>query len=120
MHALFARVEEADVILIGVYLSIGAWKGAQRFSPSVEEFFARVGQLSKPVILVAFGDPYVLAKLPTTAVVMTPYTGAMMGERSIAEAIVGMIDITGRLPVTIPGKYKIGEGIQLDKQFSTK
>jgi hypothetical protein len=55
----------------------------------------------------------VLAKLPTTDVVMTPYTGALMGERSIGKASLGQIAITGKLPVTIPGKHKIGEGMQL-------
>ena len=69
--------------------------------------------LPKPVITVAFGDPYVIGKLPETAVMLTPYNGAKVGERAIAKALLGAIDITGKLPVTIPGKYKIGDGIQL-------
>ncbi len=105
--------EDADVILLGLYLSIGAWKGKPSFSPALQEFFARLGDLPKPVITAAFGDPYVIGKLPETAVIMTPYNGAKIGERAIARALLGAIDITGRLPVTIPGKYRIGEGIQL-------
>jgi len=108
-----ARFDDADVILLGVYLSIGAWKGKPAFSPALQDFFAQVGALSKPVITVAFGDPYVIGKSPETAVMMTPYNGAKIGERSIAKALIGAIDITGKLPVTIPGKYKIGAGIQL-------
>jgi len=65
------------------------------------------------VMMVAFGDPYVIGKLPETAVMMTPYNGAKVGERAIAKAILGRIDITGKLPVTIPGKYKIGDGLKL-------
>ena len=108
-----ARFDDADVILLGVYLSIGAWKGKPTFSLALQDFFAQVVTLPKPVITVAFGDPYVIGKLPETAVMMTPYNGAKIGERSIAKALLGAIDITGRLPVTIPGKYKSGDGIQL-------
>jgi beta-glucosidase-like glycosyl hydrolase len=108
-----AQFDDAEVILLGVYLSIGAWKGKPAFSPALQDFFAQVGALAKPVITVAFGDPYVIGKLPETAVIMTPYNGAKIGERAIAKAIIGRTDITGKLPVTIPGKYKIGDGIQL-------
>ena len=108
-----ARSDDADVIVLGVYLSIGAWKGKPTFSLALQDFFAQIGALPKPVITVAFGDPYVIGKLPETAVMMTPYNGAKVGERAIAKAILGKIDITGKLPVTIPGKYKIGAGIQL-------
>jgi hypothetical protein len=117
IQQITAQFQETDVVLLGVYLSIAAWKGHSSFSPAVQEFLAGLDKLPKPVITVAFGDPYVLAKLPTTAVVMTPFTGAMMGERSIARAVLGQIGIAGKLPVTIPGKYKIGEGMQL---FSEK
>jgi beta-glucosidase-like glycosyl hydrolase len=108
-----AQFDDADVILLGVYLSIGAWKGKPTFSLALQDFFAQIGALTKPVIAVAFGDPYVIGKLPETAVIMTPYNGAKVGERAIAQAIIGRIDITGKLPVTIPGKYKIGEGMQV-------
>jgi beta-glucosidase-like glycosyl hydrolase len=110
-----AQFDDADVILLGVYISIGAWKGKPTFSLALQDFFAQVGALAKPMITVAFGDPYVIGKLSETAVMMTPYNGAKVGERSIAKAIIGKIDITGKLPVTIPAKYKIGDGIQLLK-----
>lgn len=108
-----ARFDDADVIVLGVYLSIGAWKGKPTFSLALQDFFTHVVMLPKPVITVAFGDPYVMGKLPETAVMLTPYNGAKVGERAIAKALLGAIDITGKLPVTIPGKYKIGDGIQL-------
>ncbi|MDZ7288594.1 MAG: glycoside hydrolase family 3 protein [candidate division KSB1 bacterium] len=113
IQQVVVNFKEFDAVLMGVYFSIGAWKGAHRFAPAIEEFLAQIGRLPKPIITVAFGDPYVLAKLPTTEVVMTPYTGAPIGERAIGKAIIGKIAVTGKLPVTIPGKYKLGEGMQL-------
>lgn len=108
-----AQAEAAEVIVLGIYLSIGAWKGKTGFSPALQELLAGAATLPQPVITVAFGDPYVLAKLPATAMILTPYNGARIGEAAIARALTGEINLTGRLPVTIPGRYKIGEGLQL-------
>jgi beta-N-acetylhexosaminidase len=100
-------------MLVGIYLSVEAWKGDRRFSGPLERFLANLDRMRVPVILVAFGDPYVLGKLPATAAVLTPYNGTFRGEWSIARAITGRIGISGRLPVTIPGRYARGEGIRL-------
>jgi len=107
------RAEDADVMLVGVYLSVVAWRGGARFSRPLEEFLQSLGSMRKPVILVAFGDPYILGKLPETPVVMTPYNGTYLAEMSVARAVAGRIAITGRLPVTIPGRYARGAGLSL-------
>jgi len=62
---------------------------------------------------VAFGDPYILGKIPETSVMMTPFNGTILGELSVARAIIGKNEITGKLPVTIPGRYPRGAGISL-------
>lgn len=113
-------LRSSDVVVLAVYLSIGAWQGKLELSPRLTDFLGRTSSLRTPIITVAFGDPYVIAKLPDTEVVMTPYAGHGRAERSVAAAIVGEIDIEGKLPVTIPGKYAIGEGLNLDAHTSTK
>lgn len=108
-----ARARRADVTVVGVYLSVVAWKGGARFSKSLEEYLGSLGRSDRPVITVAFGDPYILGKLPETAVMMTPYNGTYLAERSVARAICGTIAVGGRLPVTIPGRYARGAGMSL-------
>jgi beta-N-acetylhexosaminidase len=105
--------KDCDAIIVGVYLTIAAWKGEQRFSQPLQEFLGALPRLARPVILVAFGDPYVLGKIPETSVVMTPFNGTRLAEISVAKAVTGRIGITGRLPVTIPGRYPRGAGIRL-------
>jgi beta-N-acetylhexosaminidase len=108
--AITASLGQSDVILVGVYLSVIAWKGDRRFARPLEEFLDSLGSLPKPVILVAFGDPYILGKLPETQVVLTPYSGATLAEQSVARVIAGRVIARGKLPVTIPGRYKLGAG----------
>lgn len=51
---------------------------------------------------------------------MTPYNGTILAERSIGKALIGSIDIGGKLPVTLPGRYKLDDGIQVGIQSKTK
>lgn len=103
----------SDVIVLAAYLSIGAWKGTLGLSPHLTDILLSVSKLRKPVISVAFGDPYVLARIPDTDAVMTAYAGGRRAERSVAAALLGDVDVKAKLPVTIPGKYTIGEGLVL-------
>ena len=108
-----AKVEQSDVLVIGVYLSIGAWKGGPALSPGVQKFLEKIHSTGKPAVTIAFGDPYVLGKVPTTAAIMAVYTGLRKAEEAAGRALRGMTAIRGRLPVTIPGMYPRGTGIQL-------
>jgi beta-N-acetylhexosaminidase len=108
-----AKVEQSDVLVIGVYLSIGAWKGGPALSPGVQKFLEKIHSTGKPAVTIAFGDPYVLGKVPTTAAIMAVYTGLRKAEEAAGRALRGMTAIHGRLPVTIPGMYPRGTGIQL-------
>lgn len=110
------RIRKADVTVVGIYLSVVAWKGGARFAKPLEEFLGSLGRIGTPVIVVAFGDPYILGKLPETAASLTPYNGTYLAELSVAKALTGRISVAGRLPVTIPGRYARGSGIVLPKR----
>jgi beta-N-acetylhexosaminidase len=108
-----AQSRNADVVILGVYLSVGSWKGPLGFSRELGRFIEKIDNMKKPVVTVAFGDPYVLGKLPATGAEIAIYTGLRKAEEAVGKAIVGLTGIHGVLPVTIPGKFKRGEGIQL-------
>ena len=108
----------SGVLLVGIYLSVEAWKGDRRFSKPLQDFLGSLGRSPVPVIAVAFGDPYVLGKIPVTQVLMTPFNGTILAESSVARAITGNIRIAGKSPVTIPGRCRRGEGIVMEFQGS--
>jgi beta-N-acetylhexosaminidase len=103
----------SDRIVVAVYLGVGSWKGKLGLAKPLTDYLADLAQSAKPVVLVAMGDPYVLGKLPTTDAVLACYSGARLAERSLGKAILGGSSITGKLPVTIPGKYTRGQGLEL-------
>ena len=107
------EIRRSDLLVVGVYLSVRSWKGSLGFSGQIEEFFRRVRRMRKPTVTVAFGDPYILARMPMTDGVLAVYTGSRKAEEAVGKALMGTIEITGKLPVTIPGTFKRGEGIEL-------
>lgn len=108
-----ADIRTADAVVLGVYLSVGSWKGQLGFSKGLESFFKKVSKMKKPAMTVAFGDPYVLGKLPTTEVEIAVYTGLRKAEEAVGRALVGTAEVHGTLPVTIPGKFKRGDGMHM-------
>ena len=109
---ILGEVRNADVVVMGIYLSVGSWKGQLGFSQELKSFFAKLQKLGKPVITIAFGDPYVLGEVPATDAILAVYTGVRKAEEAVARGLTGAVGITGRLPVTIPGAFHRGEGIQ--------
>ena len=106
-------LKDADVILVGIYMTINAWKGHSFLAEPVRRLLTSIPETGRPVVTIAFGDPYVLGKLPVTQGILTPYFGSVLAERSVARALAGAADIRGHLPVTIPGRFHIGDGLQL-------
>jgi beta-glucosidase-like glycosyl hydrolase len=112
-----AEARSADIVMVGIYLSVGSWKGELGFSADVQKFFDSLTGMHKPVVVIAFGDPYVLGKIPATDGVIAAYTGLRKSEEAVARVLGGASEAIGKLPVTIPGRYKRGEGIHLSPKL---
>jgi hypothetical protein len=50
--------KDYDAVLVGIYLTISAWKGGAKFSKPLQDFLSSLPQLPRPVILVAFGENF--------------------------------------------------------------
>jgi beta-N-acetylhexosaminidase len=70
---------------------------------------------SRPVILVALGNPYLIRSFPKVPGYVATFSTVQPSEVAIVKALLGEIGIGGHLPVTIPGAAKYGAGIQLPK-----
>jgi beta-N-acetylhexosaminidase len=108
-----AECQNADVVVLGVYVSIGAWKGENKFSNELEGLFKTLAQSRKHVVTIAFGDPYILSKLPQSEGMIAVYAGLRKSEEAVGRALLGMSEVNGKLPVTIPGIFRRGDGIHL-------
>jgi beta-N-acetylhexosaminidase len=61
--------------------------------------------------VVAFGNPYIGTQIPGVGTFLCTFSNTPTSAISLAKALFGEIPIHGRLPVTIPGIAKRGEGL---------
>jgi beta-N-acetylhexosaminidase len=64
------------------------------------------------VIFVAHGNPYLIRQVPAVDAYVVTYGVGDALERASARAIMGRAPITGKAPISLPGFFKRGDGIQ--------
>ena len=69
-----------------------------------------------PLIGVSFGNPYLLQSFKELKTYLVAYGDMPSLQRAAARALTRQIDVTGRLPITLPNLYARGTGIQLKAQ----
>ena len=64
--------------------------------------------------VLAMGSPYAILNYPSIGTYLCAYSWLATSEHSAAKAVLGQIPIHGKLPVTLPGIAKRGDGIDKD------
>jgi beta-glucosidase-like glycosyl hydrolase len=106
---LLADIEKNDVIVLA--LAVRTRSGAGNIAVP-ETARKLVAQFRKPVIAIAFGSPYLLREVPSVGTYLCAYGVQPVMQVAATHALFGEAAVTGRLPVTIPGFARRGEGIQ--------
>ena len=114
MKSAIERAQKADVVVASMY---GRVRSGAANSVGIPEQGARVLRAllesRKPVVGVSFGNPYLLENFPALRTYVVAYGDMPSLQRAAARALLGQTDITGRLPISLPGLYPRGTGIQL-------
>ena len=66
----------------------------------------------RPTVVVSFGNPYLIRQFPSVGTFVNTYGVSESLECAAASAIFGAAPITGKSPVSLPGFFKAGDGIQ--------
>jgi beta-N-acetylhexosaminidase len=93
--SVLSLVSGYDLIVVGTINAYSQEKQA--------EFVRQVLKTDKPVIIVAMRLPYDLASFPQASTYMCTYSILEPSMRAAAKAMFGLGEMTGRLPVSIPG-----------------
>ena len=106
--------KSADLIIASLYGRVrsGQVKSVGLPDPGVQVLNAAIGGKT-PVIGISFGNPYLLQNFPGLKTYMVAYGDMPSLQQAAARAVLGEIDIAGKLPISLPGLYPRGTGIQL-------
>lgn len=63
-----------------------------------------------PVVIALFGNPYAAMDLPVPDALLIAYDPSRRSATAAVGVMMGRKPATGRLPVSIPGRYALGSG----------
>jgi beta-glucosidase-like glycosyl hydrolase len=109
-----------DAIVVSIFVRTASLSGRMDLAAPVMRLVQRLARAStatRPLVACIFGNPYVATFLPELPAVLLTYDLYDRPERSAVRAISGEAPITGRLPITLPGMFPLGHG--LERQAAT-
>ena len=111
LDVIVKSIPKNSQILINAFVSPKEWKN-RIFFPENETYFVReLIKKSDRIILASLGTPYLLQDFPKVSTYLCAYNGSYLMQNALASALLGSKDISGRLPISIPGLYEIGSGM---------
>jgi beta-N-acetylhexosaminidase len=114
VDSLLDRAKAAKLIVVAMY---GRVRSGQSNSGALPEPGMRalraLLERKAPVVGISFGNPYLLQSFPQLKTYVVAYGDMPSLQRAAARALFGEIDVSGKLPISLPALYARGTGIQL-------
>jgi beta-N-acetylhexosaminidase len=97
-----------DVAIVALAVRARSGAGSIAVPAAAREL---VRNLNVPIIAISFGSPYLIREVPIVGTYICAYGIQPVMQSAAASAIFGEAPFTGKLPVTIPGFFKRGDGL---------
>ncbi len=111
LDSLGRVADSATLVIIAPHVRRVEGEGRSAIPPHIAAWIDQIAQ-RRPTIVVAFGNPYVIRQFPNVQSYMVTFGVGDDLERAAASALAGAQPITGRTPVSLPGFFTMGDGIQ--------
>jgi len=108
------KAKSADLVIASLYgrVRTGQVRSVGLPEPGAKAL-AALFKRKAPVVGISFGNPYLLQSFPDFDTYLVAYGDMPSLQQASARALLGQIDITGKLPISLPGLYPRGTGIQV-------
>jgi beta-N-acetylhexosaminidase len=105
--------DSADVTIVSSYVG-QSWDAVTADAPQAfADWVTRIAVGRRKVIVIAFGNPYLLQQIPSVPEYVVGWGGAPVSQQSAAHALLGAISVIGHLPISIPPLVQYGTGLTL-------
>ncbi len=114
----FAKASSADAVVLALFSRVSDGKGSVDLEPRHIDLIRKLAALpdGPKVVVVSFGSPYLLRHFPEVDAYVCLYKDTAETQSIAARALCVEMDITGKLPVSIPDLYPVGHGLELKKR----
>lgn len=102
-----------DAVILALFVRVADRKGSVALPEEQAAMVHHVLATGIPAIVACFGSPYVIKKFPEAKTWLGVFSSADVAQKAAARAIFGQTPIGGRIPVSVPGAARIGDGIDV-------
>ena len=111
-EAALKNINDGSFVVIASFAKYRAYKGHIDLPAIQAEFINRISQKTDRIILISFGNPYILRQFPQVSTYLCAFGWQNVCQRAATKALLGKMDIHGRMPVSIPGLVHYGDGLR--------
>ena len=111
LEAALQSAAQAEFTICAVFARIVTATGTAGLPEKLTDWIRRLSSLDKPFVTIAFGNPYIIEGFPQIPAYVCTFSNTEGSQRSAVKALLGEIEIGGKLPVSIPGIADLGTGI---------
>jgi beta-N-acetylhexosaminidase len=110
------KAGSADLVIASLYgrVRTGQARSVGLPDPGAKALSALISRKVK-LVGISFGNPYLLQSFPELRTYLVAYGDMPSLQQAAARALLGEIDVTGKLPISLPGLYPRGTGVQLKR-----
>jgi beta-N-acetylhexosaminidase len=115
LASIAKNASDSELIICSTLIRVVTGKGSVSLPDNHREIVKRLFASGKPIIWIAFGNPYVLRLYPQAKSYLCAFSYSDVSQIAAAKALSGEISVTGKMPVSIPGQSLVGDGLQIPR-----
>jgi beta-N-acetylhexosaminidase len=102
-----------DTYVVAAWVSVAGYRGNVVLGGDFPDLLNSIIATNKPVVLVGLGNPYIVRSFAGVKSYLATFSTIPSSEAAAVKALYGLIPITGKLPVSIPGIAAYHSGINV-------
>ncbi len=111
VKAAVDAAKESDAVLLSLFVRARSGQGPVAVPDAAKAAVPQLLALGKPLAAVAFGSPYLLRDFPDLPTYVCAWGTQEVAQKAAVRALAGEAGFEGKLPVSIPGLARRGDGI---------
>jgi beta-N-acetylhexosaminidase len=102
-----------DVAIAALFVRTVDRKGNVGFPEDQRAFVNQLLAAGKPAVVVSLGSPYLIERYPNAQTWLAEFSANDVSQRAAARALFGQVAVNGKIPVTVPGTARRGDGLRV-------
>ncbi len=108
---VLTNIPDSASVIVNIFSRIKMNKDRVLLPALQSDFIDSLYSKTPHMIVTSFGTPYLISAFPDIPGYLVAYSHQSNMQSAVANALLGRADITGKLPISIPGIAKRGDGL---------